>query len=173
MPRLLTRALLLPVGMFLVIPATIALAHGQPVIALSAPVAAAGSAITVTGTEMEAGEVFTVTLEGPGTSIPLGRATATGAAEEGGFTAEFTLPADAPPGSYQVQGKSAGGETASADLTVTAPSDRASAAPATVREATGEQHVLDRRKPVGEVIGVIAVALLSVFGGYMLVRKRA
>ncbi len=66
-------------------PLGIALAHGNPVIAVQPDVVAAGGQITVTGTEMEPGEEFAITLEGPGISIPLGKATATGSGEEGGF----------------------------------------------------------------------------------------
>ncbi|MBD3759105.1 MAG: hypothetical protein IE924_13830, partial [Microbacterium sp.] len=78
----------------------IALAHGNPVIAVQPDVVAADSRITVTGTEMEPGEEFAITLEGPGISIPLGKAKASGSGEEGGFVATFTIPGNATPGSY-------------------------------------------------------------------------
>ena len=112
----------------------VALAHGEPVIAVNPAVVAAGSAVSITGTEMEPGEVFVLTLEGPAGSVPLGEATATGEGEEGGFSVTLTVPAETAPGSYMVQAATQEGETATADLTVTAPTTEASAGPATVQE---------------------------------------
>ncbi|MEW5956255.1 MAG: hypothetical protein AB1801_00910 [Chloroflexota bacterium] len=51
----------------------VAWAHGEPVIAVNPAVVAAGGAMTVTGAEMEPGEVFNLTLEGPAGSIPWAR----------------------------------------------------------------------------------------------------
>jgi len=152
-------------------PIRVALAHGDPVIAVEPTVVAAGGQITVNGTEMEPGEVFAITLEGPAGSISLGEATATGESEEGGFTATFTIPADVAPGSYTVRAATEEGESAQADLTVTEPSAEASAAPATTQEPTGEEHVLDRAKPAGEIIAVIAAALTSLALGFWLIRR--
>jgi hypothetical protein len=53
-------------------------ARGQRVIAVQPSVAEAGGQISVTGSKMEPGEVFALTLEGPGGSISLGKGTATG-----------------------------------------------------------------------------------------------
>ena len=58
------------------VPLGVALAHGTPVIAIQPDVVAAGGQITVTGTEMEAGEIFTITLDGTAGSITLGTVTA-------------------------------------------------------------------------------------------------
>lgn len=148
-----------------------ALAHGEPVIAVQPAIAAAGGQITVTGTEMEPNEVFTLTLEGPKGSIPLGKATAQGS--DGGFSTTFTVSTDTPPGSYTVRAVSEDGGTATADLTVTAASTTASAGPATMQEASGGPHVLDRSKPTGQIVGIVAVALLSGGLGLWLVRGRA
>ncbi|HJW84366.1 MAG TPA: hypothetical protein VJ754_08670 [Anaerolineae bacterium] len=153
-------------------PVGIALAHGVPVIAVQPAVVAAGDQITVTGTEMEPGEVFTITLEGVSGSIPLGEAAVTGEGEEGGFTATFTIPADTAPGSYTVRAATEEGESAEADLTVTAPSAEASAGPAMAEEPTGEQHLLDRSKPIGQIAAVVVVIALSAAAGFVLVRSR-
>lgn len=173
MSKHLLKASLIVLVLLILAPAGAALAHGEPVIALAPDVAAAGGRITVTGSEMEPGEVFAISLEGLGTPIPLGQATATGAGEEGGFVEELTIPEDTLPGFYQVRAQGEGGKIATGELTVTPPTRQASAAPVMVREPTGEEHVLNRAKPVGEVIGVIAVALLGVLGGFVLVRKSA
>jgi hypothetical protein len=54
---------------------------------------------------------------------------------------------------------------------VTSPSEQASAGPALVQEPSGEQHVLDRTKPTGQVIGVGIIALISLALGIRFVRK--
>lgn len=160
----LTALALAPVG--------IALAHGEPVIAIQPAVVAAGGQITVAGTEMEPGEVFAITLEGVSGSVPLGEATVTGEGEEGGFTVTFTIPADTAPGSYTVRAATEEGEAATADLTVTAASEQASAAPAMVQEPTGEQHQLDRTKPVGQIAVVAVLIAVSAAAGFVLIRSR-
>src|SRR3990172_5507202 len=148
-----------------------ALAHGEPVIAIEPAVVAAGGQISVTGTEMEPGEVFDVTLEGPAGSVPLGKAAATGEGKEGGFIATFTIPTETAPGSYTVRAATEEGEAAVADLTVTAPTAEASAAPATMQEPTGEEHQLDRTKPAGESVAIFAAAVVSLVLGFWLIRR--
>ena len=153
-------------------PVGVALAHGEPVIAVQPAVVAAGGQITITGMEMEPGEVFAITLEGLSTSAPLGEAVVTGEGEEGGFTATFTIPADTTPSSYTVRAATEEGEAATADLTVTAPSAEASADPAMAQEPTGEQHLLDRSKPIGQVAAVVVVIALSAAAGFVLIRSK-
>ncbi len=153
-------------------PVSIALAHGEPVIAVQPAVVAAGGQITVTGTEMEPGEVFAITLEGVSGSVPLGEAAVTGEGEEGGFTATFTIPADTAPGSYTVRAATEEGESAEADLTVTAPSAEASAGPVMAQGPTGEQHLLDRSKPIGQMAVVAVVIALSAAAGFVLIRSK-
>ena len=162
---------LLMLAMLILIPLRNAQAHGEPVIAVQPSIAPAGGQINLTGTEMEAGEIFAVTLESTENTIPLGEVTATGEGEEAGFVATFTLPADVIPGSYIVRAATEEGEAATADLTVTEPSTQASASPAMVQEPTGELHVLDRTKPAGQIIGASLVALASLVLGVWLVRK--
>jgi len=167
----LVRSLIVLVVLVLA-PVGIALAHGQPVIAVQPAVVAAGGQITITGMEMEPGEVFAITLEGLSTSAPLGEAVVTGEGEEGGFTATFTIPADTTPSSYTVRAATEEGEAATADLTVTAPSAEASAGPAMAEEPTGEQHLLDRSKPIGQIAAVVVIIALSAAAGFVLVRSR-
>ena len=64
------------------------------------------------------------------------------------------------------------GKSAKADLTVTAPSAEASADPAMAQEPTGEQHLLDRSKPIGQMAAVVVVIALSAAAGFVLVRSR-
>jgi len=69
--RAFARVFLLAV-IFALVPTKVGHAHGEPIISLSPAVAAAGTSITVTGTEMEPGEVFQLFLENASTSIELG-----------------------------------------------------------------------------------------------------
>lgn len=156
----------------LLVPTRIARAHGQPVITVQPPVAAAGSQIMVKGSEMGPGEIFIISLEGMEGSIPLGNATATGEGEKGGFEVVVTIPEATLPGSYLVRAATDQGETAEVDLTVTAPTTQASSAPAAIQEQSGELHQLDRSKPVGQVIGAAAIALVSGLVGLWLVLAR-
>lgn len=178
----------------------VALAHGKPVIAVQPTIVAAGGQITCIGTEMEAGGVFTMTLEGPTGSIYLGTVTAmaitdkdqagmatpeaeskatpdsgsaqSGEPQGGGFSVAFTIPDKTPPGSYMVKATAEDGDATEADLTITGPSDQANADPAMVQEPTGELHQLDRSKPTGEIAGIVLVAVVSGGLGLWLARKR-
>jgi len=153
-------------------PVADALAHGEPVISVQPSVVAAGEQITVTGSEMEPGEEFAISLESASASIPLGEVIVTGEGEEGNFTAEFTIPPDINPGSYSVVATAEDGDSTSADLEVTAPSEEASSAPAEMVEATGEQHILDRSKGPIELIAAVVFIALTAVGGVWLVRSR-
>jgi len=155
------------------VPFGTAAAHGEPLIAVEPVMVSAGGQITVTGSEMEPGEVFAVSLEGPAGSILLGEATVTGDGEEGGFTATFTIPAETPPGSYAVRAAADEGEATTADLTVTPSAAEASAGPAMAKEPTGEPHILERTKSVGQILAVVAGIALSGAAGLVLVRSRS
>src|SRR3989304_1557076 len=100
-------------------PTTVGHAHGEPVIVVNPAIAAAGTSITVTGTEMEPGEVFRLFLESASTSTELGEATAEGEGEEGDFVLTISLPSDLPAGSYTLRAPSEEWGNAVADLTVT------------------------------------------------------
>lgn len=160
--------------MIAVWPYRMALAHGQPVIAVNLEIVAAGGKITVTGTEMEVNEVFTITLEGMTGSTMLGEATAvkTGDQEDGGFEANFTIPSNITPGSYSIKASTEDGGVSTADLTITAPSDQASAGPETMQEPSSAPHILDRSKPLAEEIGIGILALASALFGLWLIRPR-
>ena len=147
-------------------------AHGEPIIVVEPFVVPIGGQITVTGSEMEPGEVFLITLEGLAGSISLGEVTASGEGEEGGFVAQFTLALDITPGSYTLTATTEDGDSATSDLEITAASENASSAPAEMQEPTGEQHVLDRSKSSIEIIGVVLPIALSVAGGAVLIRSR-
>jgi len=154
------------------IPTMVGHAHGEAVIGVSPAVAAAGTSITVTGTEMEPGEVFQLFLESASTSIELGEAAAEGEGEEGGFVVTITLPPDLTAGSYTLRASTEEGETAVADLTVTAASAEADPGPAMAQEPSGEPHLLDRTKPAGEIAGAASLALASALLGVWLIRRK-
>ena len=157
---------------FLLTPAGVVVADGQPIITVQPVIASAGSLLMVKGSEMEPGEVFAISLEGIAGSILLGNATVTGAGEEGGFEVTFTIPENTPPGTYAVRAATGQGENTEADLTVTAPSAQASAGPATILETSGEPHQIERSKPFVLVMVVSAVALVSGLVGLWLVLAR-
>lgn len=159
-------------ALFIALPGR-AQAHGEPVISVQPPTAAAGSQITIIGTEMEPGEVFTISLESVSGAIPLGEATAVGEGEKGGFEATFAIPAEVAPGSYTIRAATEEGEETVADLTITLPSAGSESGPATILEPSGEEHVLERARPTGQLVGVLVVALASVGLGWWLVRWRA
>ncbi len=201
MKKYMLRSLIILIGLAFV-SIGVVLAHGRPVVAVQPTIAPAGGQITVTGTEMEAGETFTITLEGPTGSIFLGTVTATGAekesttdqeqkqaapeatatsesgeaksdeSEEGGFTVTYVIPDKTPPGPHTVKATAEDGDATETDLTITGASEQASAEPAMVQEPSGEQHQLDRFKPTGEIVGIVAVAIVSGGLGLWLVRKR-
>lgn len=168
----LIRSLIIVLSLLAVMTPGAALAHGEPVITVNPVVVAAGGEITVTGSDMEPGEVFALTLEGPTGSIPLGQTTVTGAGEEGGFTVSLAIPAETLPGFYLVRAAIAEGEATTADLTVTAPTVEADAGPATIQEPTGEPHLLERAKPAGQIVAVAVLIALSGAAGFFLVRSR-
>jgi len=159
-------------AILLFLPLGVAFAHGEPVIRVDPAVAAAGGSITVTGTEMEPGEVFNLVLEGAATSLSLGQATAEGEGEEGGFAVIVSLPSDLAPGSYRVRASTEAGETAVADLTVTASAAEADPGPAMVEEPSGEPHLLDRVRSPGQVAGIAAASAASAILGVWLIRRR-
>lgn len=146
-------------------------AHGEPVIVVSPDAVSSGDQITLTGSEMEAGEHFAITLEGITGSIPLGEVDVVQEGEEGGFELTLAIPFDTPPGSYTVRATSDEGETTSADLTVTEPSEEAIDQPATISEPSGEPHELTRTKSAGQIAAVLILALVSLGAGGWLVRK--
>ena len=163
---------LLVVVSLALVPTAVALAHGQPVVTVEPILVAAGNPITVSGAEVEPGEVFVITLEGMSGSIPLGEAVVTGEGEEGEFVDTFTIPTDTRPGSYLVRAATVEGEVATADVTITAATENASDGPAMVMDkASGELHIIDRTRSITE--SIVAATVIAICGGlgWWLVRK--
>lgn len=152
---------------FWLLPVTVQ-AHGEPVIVVKPISVPAGGEISVSGTEMEDGEMFVITLEGITTSIPLGEA----AVVDEGFQMTLIIPADVPPGSYRVQA-AAGEETAFADLTVTPAANGVEGATQAedLPEPSAEPMILDRPGSAIRSTGVIVLALLSLGLGFWLLRR--
>lgn len=146
----------------------VALAHGEPVITVNPVAVAPGGEVVVTGSDMEAGEVFLISLENALSTIKLDEVTATGESDEAGFTITLIIPNDVAPGTYIVRAATEEGEAVTADLTVTAEGEKLSGE---VMEASAEPMKIDRSKPAGQVVGIILAALFSVSLGVWLVRK--
>ena len=152
-------------------PVGLVLAHGGPEITAEPTIVPAGGEITITGGEMEEGELFVITLEGMTDSILLGEAAVIEEEGEGGFEATFIVPFDTPPGAYTVRAAT-DDETALVEITITPPVEKASAEPAVaIQEPSGELHELDRSKPAVQIIGVVIAALASLGLGFWLVRR--
>jgi hypothetical protein len=139
-------------------------AHGDPVVSVSPTIVPAGGEVTVSGTEMEDGEVFVISLEGSTRSIRLGEATASGE----GFEVTLVIPPDTPAGSYRLQAAT-GEETAIADLEVT--SAAAGEDNAVALEPSAEPMDLARPRNPITVVATAAVGLLSLILGVWLVRR--
>jgi hypothetical protein len=148
-------------------PSNIVLADGVPVIIVEPNPAAPGTQITVTGTDMEDGEVFAITLEGMTGVIPLGEVIAAPDGEEAGFTVTFTIPADFGPGSYFLRAETEEGETATADLIISASALQMNTEP---MEASAEPLMVERSKSPLMVGSVILVAIASAGVGLWLIR---
>lgn len=142
-------------------------AHGEATLTVTPEVVMPGGTITVTGEGVEAGESFTITVEGMSFQATLGTVTV---GDDEDFHQEFTVPADIPPGIYQVKATSAEGEVLTAELTVEAgPASAERAAPA---EPSAELMPLDRRRSGGELVTVVVGLLVSAGLGLALVRVR-
>lgn len=156
------------INLFLVSPV---LAHGQPTITVEPTVASPGGQVTVTGTDMEDGEIFKLTLESVAGVADLGEATAKQDGDEAGFTTMFTMPSDLSPGSYLIRAATDEGETTTADLTIAAASQRMSLNQEP-KEANPEPFQVDRSKSPLIIGSVVVLALLSAGLGVGLIRWR-
>lgn len=144
---------------------TPAWAHGAAELSVSPTVVAPGGTVTVSADGVEAGEVFTITLEGVTYQATFGTTTVTGDS----FQQDFTIPDDAPAGSYQVRATSAEGEQIAAELTVTATAETQAQAAAT---PTAKAMQLDRQKTPLQLAAIIAGLLVSAGLGFALVRVK-
>lgn len=144
------------------------LAHGEPTIVVEPAVAKPGDQITVTGADMEDGEMFTITVENSSGTFQIGEATAIQQGDEAGFTTTFDLPKDLTTGLYLLRAVTEEGESTAADLTIVSTVDTASSE---TMEASSMLHTLDRSKPVLLTGSVIAFAVLSASLGLWLLRR--
>lgn len=144
-----------------------ALAHGEATLTVSPPVVAPGGTIKVEGEGVEAGEEFTITLEGMAFQARLGTVTV---GDDEDFHQDFSVPADAPPGTYQVVATSEEGETLTAELTV--ESGATGTEPAAPAEPSAELMQLDRGRSTGQLAAIIIGLLASAGLGLALVRVR-
>ncbi|MCK6582519.1 MAG: lytic polysaccharide monooxygenase auxiliary activity family 9 protein [Anaerolineales bacterium] len=145
-----------------------ALAHGEPIITVEPSIAVPGGQITITGADMEDGEIFKITLESAAGVFELGEAIATQDGDEAGFAVTFTLPTGLTAGSYLVRAATDEGETATADLTISVSDVQMESQR---MEASAEPLSLDRPRSGGLMISVVLAALLSAVLGLWLIRR--
>lgn len=141
-------------------------AHGGAEITVSPTVVAPGGTITIKGEGVEAGESFTISLEGISFSTVLGEVTV---GDDEDFHEDYDVPIETPPGPYQIIATSAEGETITAELTVEAG---IKTDPLVAETPSNELMKLDRGKSSIE-LGVIIVGLLIATSlGIVLVRVK-
>lgn len=146
-------------------------AHGESAISVTPDTIAPGGKISVRGIDMGANEEFKITLEGLSYQAELGDATAD-AKEE--FTLEFTIPADAPEGVYQIKAVGEDGDVVTTELTIT-PSKAAAEAqptPAAAVMPSAAEHELARSRTTFEVLGLGALVIVSAALGLVLLRGK-
>ena len=135
----------------------VALAHGGTGVTVQPLTPKPGEVITVTGqglSALGAKSQVEVRIIGTGVDIDLGEVEAGADAD---FTAQFRVPADLKPGTYQLQAK--GTETATTEITVVAASAESTASQ--TMAAAPAQPV--RERPLSETIGL--VTLFGVLAG--------
>ncbi len=147
----------------------IARAHGESAITVTPDTVAPGGKITVKGADMGAEEEFKITLEGLNYQTELGDATADDQEE---FTLEFTIPADAPEGVYQIKATGEDGDVVTTELTITPTKAAAEAqsTPAVEVMPSAAEHVLARSRTPFDVIGLFALVIVSAGLGVVLAR---
>jgi len=144
-----------------------AFAHGDAVLTVSPDAAALGETVTVAADGVEAGETFAIVLISMKVEFTLGSVTVS---DDDDFHQDFTIPEDAPPGTYQVTATSEDGETLSAELVVLEAREGIA-----VQETTKPSEApmdLDRSKSPTQISVIIALVALSVGLGTILVRTR-
>lgn len=144
-----------------------ALAHGAATLVVNPTATAPGGTIEVTAEGVEAGEEFTLTLEGINVQITVGTVTV----EDGElFRQDFSVPLDVPSGSYYLVATSGEGERLTAELAVeagTVDSERTAQA-----DPSAEPMQLDRSKSPMELTVIIAGLVVSAGLGLMMVWVR-
>jgi hypothetical protein len=159
-------ATLMLVLALLVLASGVALAHGDTSVGVQPLTPKPDEVITVTVKGEALGEDTEVEVRvmGQGEDVDLGEVQTDA---EGDFTAEFRLPADLKPGTYQL--KAIGEESAEIQLTVkegpagSAAQEQPSEPAAEEEAAAGEQAAMEqqapilRQRPLGQSIGLVAL----------------
>jgi len=115
-PNVMFVALVITLAVLLI--PTSSYAHGTPQISVSPDTVAAGGQVTLSGETMGANEEFTISLEGLKFTAKLGEVKSD---DKEAFKVQFTIPANAPEGVYNVKAVGKDGDTVTAELTVTGP----------------------------------------------------
>ena len=137
---------LIAIAALLTLGGGVALADGGKGVTVQPLTPKPGDVITVKGDLLGPNSTVEVRIIGIGVDIDLGEAQAD---EEGDFTAQFRVPADLAPGTYQVQ--ATGAESATTEITVVA----ASGAEGAMSPAMMEVPV--RERSLIETIGLVAL----------------
>ena len=149
---------------------SMAVAHGSATLIAEPNQAAAGEDITITGSDMEDGENFTITLEGLFETFQLGHVEA---ADEG-FSMAVTIPGGALPGLYSLVATFAEGETVLTEFVVleagsAAVDEHAEGESETL--VTAEKVDLDLNRSSLEMGLAVGVILTAGIGGLWLVKR--
>ena len=185
------RKALLTAVLILLLPIGLALAHGAPALVAKQGTVAPGGKVTLSGDALgEDKDTVTLLLLGVTYQATLGTATLK---DDSFDNATFTIPRDAPPGTYVIRAKN-GQITATAQIEITAPASAAapsqgapSPAPAPTAQASGGEQghsaamaqtgqptvVPEARSPVDRAVSVALVVLTAAAAVVLLWRNRS
>ena len=185
------RKALLTAVLILLLPIGLALAHGAPALVAKQGTVAPGGKVTLSGDALgEDKDTVTLLLLGVTYQATLGTATLK---DDSFDNATFTIPRDAPPGTYVIRAKN-GQITATAQIEITAPASAAapsqgapSPAPAPTAPVSGgeQEHsaamaqagqptvVPEARSPVDRAVSVALVVLTAAAAVVLLWRNRS
>lgn len=147
MKRIALLAMALAITAFAALAASPTFADGAKSVSVKPLTPKAGDAITVKGGLLGPNAEVEVRLVGAGVDLDLGEVKTDA---EGDFTEQFLLPADLPPGTYQV--KANGPQSATTQITVLAAGGGQPAG--AMAPATSEPL---RARPVVETVGLVAL----------------
>jgi hypothetical protein len=185
------RKALLTAVLILLLPIGLALAHGAPALVAKQGTVAPGGKVTLSGDALgEDKDTVTLLLLGVTYQATLGTATLK---DDSFDNATFTIPRDAPPGTYVIRAKN-GQITATAQIEITAPASAAapsqgapSPAPAPTAPVSGgeQEHsaamaqagqptvVPEARSPVDRAVSVALVVVTAAAAVVLLWRNRS
>ena len=185
------RKALLTAVLILLLPIGLALAHGAPALVAKQGTVAPGGKVTLSGDALgEDKDTVTLLLLGVTYQATLGTATLK---DDSFDKATFTIPRDAPPGTYVIRAKN-GQITATAQIEITAPASAAapsqgapSPAPAPTAPVSGgeQEHsaamaqagqptvVPEARSPVDRAVSVALVVVTAAAAVVLLWRNRS